>query len=64
MSESKINYNIAFSTNFKLEIPDAPHVNYFLQQVTLPSIANTRTGFVLQASSNFHVFQRNRMESA
>jgi len=41
MSETIANYNISYSTNFKLEIPDAPYVNYFLQQVSLPSIANT-----------------------
>lgn len=47
MSETISNYNLSYSSNFKLEIPDAPHVNYFLQQVTLPTIANTRDGSLL-----------------
>ena len=34
------NYNLAYSTNFKLEIPHIPYANYFLQQVTLPTINN------------------------
>lgn len=34
------NYNITYNTNFKLEIPQAKTVNYFFQQVTLPSISN------------------------
>ena len=42
MSETISNYNLAFTTNYKLEIPNAPYVNYFLQQVTLPSISNPR----------------------
>lgn len=47
MSEAITNYNLSYSTNFKLEIPNAPQVNYFLQQVTLPSISNTRNGPIL-----------------
>lgn len=47
MSETVSNYNIAYSTNFKLEIPNAPQINYFLQQLTLPSISNTRNGPLL-----------------
>jgi hypothetical protein len=47
MSETITNYNILYSTNFKLEIPNAPQINYFLQQVTLPSISNTRNGSIL-----------------
>lgn len=39
--ENITNYNIAFNTNFKLEIPSYSTTNYFLQQVTLPSISNT-----------------------
>ena len=43
------NYNLAYSTNFKLEIPISPYANYFLQQVTLPSISNMRARSLLQA---------------
>lgn len=56
MSEPISNYNITYNTNYKLEVPDAPHLNYFLQQVTLPSISNTRDGFLLPAQSDIHLF--------
>lgn len=32
------NYNLSFSNLFKLEIPDANHINYFVQSCNLPSI--------------------------
>lgn len=41
MSESThpSNYNLAYMTNFKLEIPFVPVLNYFVQTVSLPSIS-------------------------
>lgn len=43
MAEIISNYNMAYITNFKFEIPEATHINYFIQQVSLPSITMTRT---------------------
>jgi hypothetical protein len=34
-----INYNVAQSTNFKAEIAGADHFNFFIQQVSIPSIS-------------------------
>jgi hypothetical protein len=39
MSEIITNYNMAYVTNFKFEIPGASHINYFIQQLSLPSIS-------------------------
>lgn len=33
------NYNLAFGNQFKLEIPEASHLNYFLQSCNLPGIS-------------------------
>lgn len=38
MSERIMNYNLAQENLFKLEIPNEPKFNYFLQAVELPSI--------------------------
>jgi len=42
MADIISNYNMAYVTNFKFEIPEASHINYFIQQVTLPSISMSR----------------------
>lgn len=38
MSRVIKNYNIATNGNFKLEIPDAPGINFFAQMCNLPSL--------------------------
>lgn len=42
MADIITNYNMAYVTNFKFEIPGATHINYFIQQVSLPSITMSR----------------------
>jgi hypothetical protein len=35
---SEINYNLAISNNYKIEIPEAPEFNYFIQSIQLPAL--------------------------
>ena len=39
MTTTQLNYNVAQSTNFKAEIAGAAEFNFFIQQVSLPSVS-------------------------
>lgn len=39
MSEHITNYNLALENLYKIEVPSAPHFNYFIQSCELPAIS-------------------------
>lgn len=54
------NYNPAYNTNYRLEFVDSPHLNFFIQNVSLPGVDAIGVETPYRGSQTF--FQADRLD--